>query len=65
MKKLHATDDVDPVERTLCGRRIVLVMSSRPQVWLTAGGRDVHIDNANPDCGRCLRAIAARIKKEN
>lgn len=45
--KRHATDDVDPVTHTLCGRAL-----------------PARIDNADPDCKRCLRVIAARLRKE-
>jgi hypothetical protein len=47
--KAHATDDVVPVDRTLCGEHI--------------GERScLRIDNAMPNCKRCLRVIAARTR---
>lgn len=50
MAKRHATDDVDTATHTLCG--------------LALAGRvlpSLKIDNADPNCGRCLRVIKSRI----
>lgn len=50
--KRHATEPPDPrnpyLGLTLCKRV----------------ARDVTVDNAMPDCKRCLRVIAARLKRE-
>lgn len=47
--KRHATENVDAPTRTLCGEKI----PERSALL---------IDNAIPDCKRCLRVIAARTR---
>lgn len=47
--KRHATENVDRAERTLCGETI----PERSALL---------IDNAMPDCKRCLRVITARTR---
>lgn len=49
--KRHATENVDKPERTLCGEGIHPTRSA------------LRIDNVSPDCGRCLRVIAARYRR--
>lgn len=48
--KRHATDDVSTPTHTLCGERIPERSALR-------------IDNADPDCKRCLRSITKRIRE--
>lgn len=50
--KRHATEDVSEPDRTLCGEKL-------PPKERSA----FRIDNANPDCKRCERVIAARLRK--
>lgn len=47
--KRHATEDVKDPERTLCGE---------PASTHT-------IDNADPDCARCMRVIKSRCSLHN
>ncbi len=47
--KRHATEDTDAPVRTLCGEKI-------PE------RSALKIDNADPDCKRCQRVIAARYR---
>lgn len=47
----HATEDHDDVERTLCGQGLV-----------TTHGLLTQVDNANPNCKRCLRSIEKRTR---
>ncbi len=50
--KRHATEDAIKPDRTLCGETIL----ERPCL---------KIDNADPDCGRCLRVIRSRCDTHN
>lgn len=61
--KRHATEDVDEPDRTLCGRALPIV-AGRVVTLTAVGARTVHVDNADPDCKRCLRVIEARLRKE-
>lgn len=49
MAKKHATDTFDGVSHSLCGLPTRAVVHD---AWI------VVVDNANPDCKRCLRSIA-------
>lgn len=54
MAKKHATDDHDAVSSSLCGLPTRAVVHD---AWI------VEVDNANPDCKRCLRSIAKRTRQ--
>lgn len=59
MAKSHATEDTTPITHTLCGIDITLdVEGWRPTP-------KTKIDNADPDCKRCLRVIKARYKAQS
>lgn len=60
--KRHATDDVDPIMVTLCGLDATIDKVVVGE-YVRFGKPPLFIDNANPDCKRCLRVIAARLAK--
>lgn len=52
--KRHATEHVDSLDRTLCGKSIS-----------QGGESSIQIDNCDPDCGSCLRVIRSRCSVHN
>lgn len=47
--RTHATEDVHDPQKTLCGAAVT----------------KVHVNNHDPDCGRCIRVIRSRCFDHN